>query len=94
MEVERTYEQPAVICDPVLSGCLVDASERDLPRLPSGATHDASAMADLCPIAMLFVRCRHGVSHRPDEFASAEDMSAAVNLITAMLRSYSLNGAA
>lgn len=42
--------------------------------LPSGATHDASAMADLCPISMRFVRCRNGVSHVPEEYASAGDM--------------------
>jgi allantoate deiminase len=50
-------------------------------NMPSGATHDASAMADICPIALLFVRCRGGVSHRPDEFAAATDMDAAVQTL-------------
>lgn len=75
--LEQTYAQAAVPCDRTL----VDALERaapGAPRLPSGATHDASAMADLCPIAMLFVRCRGGVSHRPEEFASASDMGEAI----------------
>ena len=31
-------------------------------------------MARLCPSAMLFVRCRGGISHNPAEFASAADM--------------------
>jgi len=51
----------------------------------SGATHDASAMADLCPMAMLFVRCRDGVSHHPDEYASPEDMGAAVEALRLFL---------
>ena len=55
--------------------------------LPSGATHDASAMADLCPISMLFVRCRNGISHAPEEFASRDDMHLAVETIAKFLTS-------
>lgn len=84
IETERTYAQPAVTCDSALRGHLeracADIGLAPLP-LPSGATHDASAMADLCPVAMLFVRCRGGVSHRPDEHASAEDMGVAVDVL-------------
>ena len=59
-------------------------------RLPSGATHDASAMADLCPIAMLFVRCKAGVSHRPNERAGVADMA----LATRALKQFFVNLAA
>jgi allantoate deiminase len=47
-------------------------------RLPSGAGHDAQVMAALCPSAMLFVRCRGGISHSPLEYASPGDMGLAV----------------
>jgi allantoate deiminase len=47
-------------------------------RLPSGAGHDAQMMAKLCPSAMLFVRCRGGVSHNPAEYASPADMGLAI----------------
>ena len=47
-------------------------------RLPSGAGHDAQVMARLCPSAMLFVRCRGGISHNPAEFASVADMGLAI----------------
>ncbi len=47
-------------------------------RLPSGAGHDAQMMARLCPSAMMFVRCRGGVSHNPAEFCSPADMGIAV----------------
>lgn len=46
--------------------------------LPSGAGHDAQIMARLCPSAMMFVRCRGGISHNPAEFASEADMGLAV----------------
>ena len=87
-EMEQTYAQPAVACDAKLSDALVEAvrqSGHPSITLPSGATHDASAMSDLCPIAMLFVRCRHGRSHHPDEFASDADMAAAVDAIAEFL---------
>lgn len=87
--MERTYEQPAVPCN----GDLIDAMSTatgaicpTAPRLPSGATHDASAMADLCSISMLFVRCKDGVSHKPEEFATSDDMDAAIQSIAAFLR--------
>lgn len=88
MEFERTYEQGAQPCAVDLSNILRDAIQDSGARgltLPSGATHDASAMADLCPIAMLFVRCRNGVSHTPDEFASSDDMSVAIRVIARFL---------
>jgi allantoate deiminase len=47
-------------------------------RLASGAGHDGTAMAKLCPIGMLFVRCRGGISHNPAEYASPNDMGLAV----------------
>jgi allantoate deiminase len=88
MTFETTYSQPAVACDPGLAGALertAEACGHAAPRLPSGATHDASAMADLCPVAMLFLRCRGGVSHRPEEHATAADMGAAVEVLARML---------
>ena len=42
--------------------------------LPSRAYHDALFVSRVAPTGMLFVRCLNGWSHRPDEFASAEDI--------------------
>ena len=58
----------------------------DAPYLPSGATHDASAMSELCPVAMLFVRCRDGASHLPEEFASEADMEVAHRTLLQLVR--------
>jgi allantoate deiminase len=87
--MDRTYEQPAVPCNGDLIDALGTATSAicpTAPRLPSGATHDASAMADLCPISMLFVRCKQGVSHKPEEFAASDDMDAAIHAIAGFLR--------
>ncbi len=50
--------------------------------LVSGAGHDAMIMARAVPTCMLFVRCRDGVSHHPDEFVSPIDIEAALGVMT------------
>ena len=50
-------------------------------RLPSRAYHDSLFMPRACPTAMVFVPCRDGVSHRPDEFATEADMAAGVRVL-------------
>jgi allantoate deiminase len=85
----KTYIQPAVPCDGKLQSLLKEAvSSLQLHpiELPSGATHDASAMADLCPMAMLFVRCRQGISHTPEEFAEEADMQVAVDSLVNFIK--------
>lgn len=85
----KTYAQPAQQCADSLRTPLSDAVKSKLGRalaLPSGATHDASAMADLGPMAMLFVRCKDGISHNPDEYASPEDMGDAVQVLAQFIK--------
>lgn len=53
--------------------------------LMSGATHGASAMADLCRVAMLLVRCKDGISHNPAESISEADLAVAGEILTAFL---------
>jgi N-carbamoyl-L-amino-acid hydrolase len=43
-------------------------------KMVSRAYHDSLFMARIAPIAMIFIPCRQGVSHRPDEFAATEDI--------------------
>ena len=79
--VENFHEVATALCAPPLQDALA-ASVTDLGhnaiRLPSGAGHDAQIMSRLCPAAMLFVRCRGGISHNPAEFASVSDMGLAI----------------
>jgi N-carbamoyl-L-amino-acid hydrolase len=43
-------------------------------RMVSRAYHDTLFMAAICPVGMIFIPCRNGVSHRPDEYARREDI--------------------
>ena len=54
--------------------------------LPSGAGHDAVAMSALGPVAMLFVRCKGGVSHHPDESVKAGDVTQALAVLVDFVR--------
>ncbi len=86
--IERTYSQNATLCDDGLQQAIahaIAATGEKVFYLPSGATHDASAMADLTKVAMLFVRCRKGISHNPAEYASDEDMGKAVDALIVLL---------
>ena len=69
--------------DPVPMGDAFAAVLPDVPRLVSGAGHDAMFVPNP---SMLFVRSLNGgVSHHPDELSSAEDIALAVDALTAAL---------
>ncbi len=88
LTMERSYAQAAQPCDKGLQIKLSNAATQVTGSsfsLASGATHDASAMADLCPIAMLFVRCKDGLSHHPEEFTSPADMAVAIDVLETFL---------
>jgi allantoate deiminase len=88
LATERTHVLPASPCDPVLMD-LLDAALADIGqprrRLVSGAGHDAMVMAALCPTAMLFIRCRGGVSHNPAESVDPADAELALAAMLAFL---------
>ena len=61
------------------------------PRLlPSGAGHDAMAMADLCPAGMMFVRCKGGISHSPLESMTENDCDTAIEVLLDFVRHFDL----
>jgi len=85
---ERVQDTSAVSCDSLLTQRLLAAAKpfTGAPLiLASGAGHDGVMMATAMPIAMLFVRCREGLSHHPDEFASPEDIAVALRVLVAFL---------
>ncbi len=53
--------------------------------LPSGAGHDAKALAGVCPTGMIFVPCEKGISHNPAENATPADLAAGARVLTATL---------
>jgi allantoate deiminase len=83
VEVRWTLVQdnPSVACDRRLTELMRTAAAKYEPgvvALPSGAGHDAVAISAICPVAMLFVRCRGGLSHHPDEAVKAADVTKSV----------------
>ncbi len=79
---------PAVPMDSRLTEAVqravVDAGGEPV-SLVSGAGHDAMIMAQVAPSCMLFVRCRDGISHHPDEFVSPDDIQAALGVMVGAL---------
>ena len=65
-------------CAPEIIEALTEACRKhNLTFLPmvSRAYHDSLFMSRVAPVAMLFIPCYKGYSHRPDEFASPEDIA-------------------
>ena len=50
-------------------------------KMVSRAYHDSSFMAAVAPVAMIFIPCRDGVSHRPDEYASLESIGSGTRVL-------------
>jgi beta-ureidopropionase / N-carbamoyl-L-amino-acid hydrolase len=80
---------PPVACDPGLRAALRQGA-RDLglgeTDLPSGAGHDAVYMSRICPSAMVFVPCRAGKSHTPEEWADRDAIAVGAEVIFQALR--------
>jgi N-carbamoyl-L-amino-acid hydrolase len=79
-----------VACDPGLRNALRQ-SARDLglrqTDLASGAGHDAAFMSRICPSAMVFVPCRAGKSHAPEEWSEREQVAAGAAVMLQAVRS-------
>jgi acetylornithine deacetylase/succinyl-diaminopimelate desuccinylase-like protein len=56
-------------------------------KMVSRAYHDSLFMARIAPMSMIFIPCRNGVSHRPDEFASPQDIANGVRVLAYTLAS-------
>lgn len=74
----------AVPCDPLLAALLaqsIAAAGVPVRHLASGAGHDAAILAQICPAAMLFVRCAGGISHNPAESVQEADVAVALAVL-------------
>lgn len=89
LSVRQVHDLPASPCDAALTDML-DAATAEAGhkpfRLVSGAGHDAMIMAALCPTAMLFLRCRGGVSHNPAEHVEPADAEVALAVMSGFIR--------
>ena len=90
--VEPLYNDAPVPLHPAmirfLSECC-EAEKASFKQMPSGAGHDAMNWASCTPTGMLFIPCRNGVSHAPEEYADIGDLTRAVRVMERVLRTLS-----
>jgi allantoate deiminase len=83
-----TQDNGAVACSRDLTAHLarsVRARQGTCWAVPSGAGHDAVVLSSLTPVTMLFVRCRNGLSHHPDEHVLPRDLGVALDILVDFL---------
>jgi ureidoglycolate amidohydrolase len=86
--VELLNADPPASCDPGVIEAIVAACEDHgvhYQMMVSRAYHDSLFMATLCPTAMIFIPCHAGISHRPDEYSSPEQIAPGVAVLASTL---------
>ncbi len=76
LDVEILQDIEPVYCSNEIQNAVRTACNAigiDTIDIVSGAGHDGMQLQDLCPIGMIFVRSKDGISHHPDEWSSKED---------------------
>ncbi|MDP1585331.1 MAG: allantoate amidohydrolase [Bradyrhizobium sp.] len=91
LQLDVTHENRTVPCAPWLRTQMSDAVAAEGIRafeLPSGAGHDGMAMIDIADVAMLFVRCRGGISHHPAEHVELADADAGARVLLRLVENF------
>ncbi len=76
-------ESKPILCSKEMNKLLsssIKKSGYEVIELVSGAGHDAVAISEVSPVAMLFVRCFKGISHNPLENVELNDLAAAIKV--------------
>ena len=97
LQIDVTHENRTAPCAPWLRSQLsraVAAEGFRVFELPSGAGHDGMAMIDIADVGMLFVRCRGGISHHPDEHVEPADADAGARVLLRLIENFRAEGAA
>ncbi len=88
LQMELLYADPPARANEAVVMAVTDAcSQLGLPcqRMISRAYHDALFMARLYPMGMIFIPCKDGISHRPDEYSSPEAIRRGVEVLALTL---------
>ena len=91
LDLDLYFDAPATAMDAGLTRALETAVVGQgiaVRHLSSGAGHDAMAMARLCPSAMIFVRCKGGISHNPAESITVDDADVAVRVLVDAIKAF------
>ena len=89
--ISASHVGKTAACTPWLMdqiGAAIAAEGITARRLPSGAGHDGMAMIDLTDIAMLFVRCKAGISHNPAEAISLADIDMSTRVLLRFIENF------
>ena len=95
LHIELLQDHAVTTCAPWLMAQFdrAVAAEGIAPRrLPSGAGHDGIAIRAIADIAMLFVRCKGGISHNPAESIDAADAAAGTRILHCFIENFSVAG--
>ena len=96
--LRKTHEAGSVPCAASLQQQLasaIAACGMPVQHLPSGAGHDAMAIAAIAEVAMLFVRCGNGgISHHPDEIMSEHDAAMAARVFSHFVEHFAIEKSA
>jgi len=82
--LEPINADPPAACAPDIVDTIIQACDRRglrHQRMISRAYHDSLFMSRIAPTAMIFIPCRGGVSHRPDEYASPDQIARGVDVL-------------
>jgi allantoate deiminase len=91
LQIDVTHENRTVPCAPWLKRQVADAIAGEgfrVLELPSGAGHDGMAMIDIADVGMVFVRCRGGISHHPDEHVDVADADAGARVLLRLIENF------
>jgi len=91
LQIDVTHENRTVPCAPWLKSQMAKAVAAEgygAFELPSGAGHDGMAMIDIADVAMLFVRCRGGISHNPAEHVEHADADAGARVLLRFIENF------
>jgi N-carbamoyl-L-amino-acid hydrolase len=80
-------ESPLTVSPEMVAAAETAARAVGVPwqRLTSGASHDANHMARLCPVGLLFIPCRDGRSHCPEEWTEADHLATGARVLLELL---------
>jgi allantoate deiminase len=84
LETQTLQRLPPVHCSDLVREAAREACDAlgiEPFELASGAGHDGMHLADLCPVGMIFVRSKDGLSHNPNEWSSREDCAAGAEVL-------------
>jgi allantoate deiminase len=91
LQADVTHENRTVPCAPWLRSQVAEAIAAEgypVFELPSGAGHDGMAMIDIADVGMIFVRCRGGISHHPDEHVELADADAGARVLLRLIEDF------